>query len=307
MLGALNLAHACARAQVGHLVQVSSIFAALDEASPFFNSYALSKRHGEELARLYCRSAGLPLAIIRPGQLYGEGEAFRRHQPFMYALMDRAQRGEDIVLFGSNDAQRNFIHIDDVAEVIARVVRQRVEGRYVCASLSNVRFSEIAAAAVAAFGTGSTIRFDAERPDVPDNAVRADDALYRLIDYFPRISLERGLAREAADERRWREADPRFGASGIVGYGILRSLRQADQPFTRRDVESGDSVAPAFCDRSSRHRATGAPAYLDWLLECFAGTASTADPRIEIDMYNWVEHLRRSARQARSHSSTTRR
>lgn len=197
VLGALNLAHACARAQVGHLVQVSSIFAALDEASPFFNSYALSKRHGEELARLYCRSAGLPLAIIRPGQLYGEGEAFRRHQPFMYALMDRAQRGEDIVLFGSNDAQRNFIHIDDVAEVIARVVRQRVEGRYVCAGLSNVRFSEIAAAAVAAFGTGSTIRFDAERPDVPDNAVRADDALYRLIDYFPRISLERGLAREA--------------------------------------------------------------------------------------------------------------
>lgn len=197
VLGALKLAHACHGAGAGHLVQISSIFAALDETSPFFNVYALSKRHAEDLTALYCRSVGLSLAIIRPAQLYGEGDAFRRHQPFIYALMDRAQRGEDITLFGSNDAERNFIHIDDVAEVIARVVRQRIEGRYTCASPANVRFSAIAAAAVKAFDSGSAIRFDAGKPDVADNGVAADDTLYRLIDYFPRISLEQGLAREA--------------------------------------------------------------------------------------------------------------
>jgi UDP-glucose 4-epimerase len=200
-LGALKLAHACTRAGVGHLTQVSSIFAGLDEGSSFFSSYALSKRHAEELTRLYCRSVGLSLAILRPAQLYGEGESFRRHQPFLYALMDRAQRGDDIVLYGSNDALRNLIHVDDLAEVIARVVRQRIEGRYVCASQSNVRFSEIAAAAVAAFGSASSIRFDAAKPDIPDNAFGADEALYRLIGYFPRISLEQGMAREAARRR----------------------------------------------------------------------------------------------------------
>jgi nucleoside-diphosphate-sugar epimerase len=204
VLGALKLAQACHGAGVGHLVQISSIFAGLNENAPFFNVYALSKRHAEELTALYCRNAGLPLAIIRPAQLYGEGEAFRRHQPFIYALMDRAQRGEDITLFGSNDAQRNFIHIEDVAEVIARVVRQRIEGRYTCASPANVRFSEIAAAAVAAFGSASAIRFDADKPDVADNGFAADDTLYRLVDYAPRISIEQGLAREAA--RRMAEA-----------------------------------------------------------------------------------------------------
>lgn len=200
-LGTLKLANVCIRAGVGHLVQVSSIFAGLDEDSPFFNSYALSKRHAEELTRLYCRSTGLPLAILRPAQIYGEGESFRRHQPFLYALLDQAQRGEDIVLYGSNDARRNFIHAEDVAEVIARVVRLRIEGRYDCASLSNVSFSEIAAAAVAASGSVSAIHFDAAKPDIPDNAFAADDTLYRLIDYFPRISLEQGLAREAARRR----------------------------------------------------------------------------------------------------------
>ncbi|KRC70266.1 dTDP-4-oxo-6-deoxy-D-allose reductase [compost metagenome] len=201
VLGALKLADACVRAGVGQLVQVSSIFAALDQDSPFHNVYALSKRHGEELTQLYCRSAGLPLAIVRPAQMYGEGESFRRHQPFVYMLLDRAQRGEDIVLNGNHDAQRNYIHIADVAEVLARVVQQRVEGRYDCASLSNARFSEIAAAAIAAFGSAGTVRFDPSKPDTRDNAFASDDSLYQRIDYFPRISLTEGFAREAARRR----------------------------------------------------------------------------------------------------------
>lgn len=201
VLGALKLAHACTRAGVGHLVQVSSIFAGLGEDSPFYNSYSLSKRHAEELTRLYCHSVGLPLAILRSAQLYGEGESFRRHQPFLYALLDRAQCGDDIVLYGSHDARRNFIHVEDVAEVIARVVRLRIEGRYDCVSPSNASFSEIAAATVAAFGSDSAIRFDTAKPDIPDNAFAADEVLYRLIDYFPRISLKQGLAREAARRR----------------------------------------------------------------------------------------------------------
>jgi nucleoside-diphosphate-sugar epimerase len=200
VIGALKLAHACTRAEVGQLVLISSIFAGLDEDSLFYNSYALSKRHAEELTQLYCRSASLPLAVLRPSQMYGEGESFRRHQPFLYALLDRAQRGEDIVLYGRNDALRNFIHVLDVAEIIARVVRQRIEGRFDCASLSNTRFSEIALSAVTAFNSASDIRFDATKPDIPDNAFEADESLYRLIDYSPQISLLQGLTREA--ERR---------------------------------------------------------------------------------------------------------
>jgi nucleoside-diphosphate-sugar epimerase len=197
VLGSLKLAHACASSGVGQLVQVSSIFAGLDEHSPFYDSYSLSKRHAEELTRLYCRSCDLSLAILRPSQLYGEGEAFRRHQPFLYELMDLAQRNENIVLHGKNDARRNFIHAADVAEVIARVVRQRVEGRYDCGSLSDVRYSEIACAALAAFSSAGTIRFDATKPDIPDKTFAKDDSLYRRINFFPQIALTQGLAREA--------------------------------------------------------------------------------------------------------------
>jgi nucleoside-diphosphate-sugar epimerase len=197
-LGALKLAHACTRTAVKHLVQVSSIFSELKADSQFFSSYSLSKRHAEELVSLYCRNTELPLTILRPAQIYGTGEIFRRHQPFLYALLDKAERNENIVLNGSNDAKRNFIHVDDVAEIISRVVRQRIEGNYTCASLSNVRFSEIAAAAISAVGGSSIVQFDAALPDIPDNAFEPDETLYRLIGYYPRITLIQGLAHEVA-------------------------------------------------------------------------------------------------------------
>jgi nucleoside-diphosphate-sugar epimerase len=201
VLGALKLAQACHVAGSSHFVQVSSIFVSLGEDSSFYNSYALSKRHAEELNRLFCRSVGLPLAIVRPSQIYGEGEAFRRHQPLVFSLLDQAEREDDIVIYGRNDAKRNFIHADDVAEVLARVVRGRVQGCFDCAGLANLSISEIAEAAIAAFGSSSTVRFDAEKPDIPDNAFIADQALYKLIDYFPGVSLERGFANEAARRR----------------------------------------------------------------------------------------------------------
>lgn len=198
VLGSLKLCHAAARAGVGRVVQVSSIFAGLGEDSPFFSSYALSKRHAEDVARLYCSSINLPLAILRPAQIYGVGPTFRKHQPFLYGVIDKAEKNEEIVFYGSNDAQRNLIHAEDVAEIIARVVRLRIQGLYACPNPGNVRYSEIAAAAINAFGSASVVRFAPAKPDILDNPFAPDDLLYRQIEFFPRVSLDLGMKKEAA-------------------------------------------------------------------------------------------------------------
>lgn len=202
VLGSLKLCHAAQRVGVGHLVQVSTIFAALREDSLFFSSYALSKRHAEDVVRLYCSNANLPLTILRPAQVYGVGEAFRKHQPFLYNIIDKSERNEEIVFYGSNDAQRNLIHAEDVAEIIAKIVRLRLQGLYACPSMTNVRYSEIAAAAVAAFESSSQVRFAADKPDIIDNAFDPDDRLYRHIEFFPRVTLDLGMKKEAAYRRR---------------------------------------------------------------------------------------------------------
>jgi hypothetical protein len=60
----------------------------------------------------------------------------------------------------------------------------------------------VAAAAIRAFGSKSKVRFIRDQPDIPDNIFETDDSLYRLIDYFPRISISLGMKKEAAHRNR---------------------------------------------------------------------------------------------------------
>ncbi len=83
------------------------------------------------------------------------------------------------------------------------------------------------------------------------------------------------------------------GASGIVGYGVLRSLRHTGQPcFLVGTSIYDDSVAPAFCDVFEQAPPTNAPEYLDWLLTTLRKhRIELLIPGIEIDMYHWIEHV----------------
>jgi nucleoside-diphosphate-sugar epimerase len=196
-LGTLKLCQAAVRANASHFVLISSMFVCLPETSEYFGIYPLSKRHAEEVARLYCHERSLPLAIVRPSQIYGDSERFRIHQPFLYAMVDNAERSQDIAIYGTRDPRRNYIHADDVAAVIARVVKRRVEGTYACLNPADVTYSQIANAAFLAFGARNAVRFCEDKPDIPDNTFDQDDALYRKIDWVPQISIEDGMNRLA--------------------------------------------------------------------------------------------------------------
>ncbi len=201
VIGTLKLVNASQQAGVSQFVHISSIFAGLTDDSSIRNIYAISKRHAEEVLQLYGSQVGLAVTILRPTRIYGEGEGFRRHQPFFYEMLDRAERGDDIVLYGHNDALRNFVHAEDVAETLACVVRQGIAGRFDCAHPENVTVSQVAKTAITAFGTTGSVRFDEARPDIADDNLAPDETLYRKIARFPHISLASGLAREAARRR----------------------------------------------------------------------------------------------------------
>jgi nucleoside-diphosphate-sugar epimerase len=198
VLGVLKLCQSCTKAQIKHLVLISSIFACLDNSSRFYSIYSLSKKHAEEIAQLHSSMFGLPLTILRPSQFYGVGEVYRKHQPFLSTIIEKAAKGEDILIYGSNDALRNFIHVEDVAKILALVIQRKIEGTYSCMNIENVSYSEVASAAIEAFGSKSAIKFVKEQPDIPNNIFDPDDLLFRLIDYYPQISILLGMKKEAA-------------------------------------------------------------------------------------------------------------
>lgn len=83
------------------------------------------------------------------------------------------------------------------------------------------------------------------------------------------------------------------GASGIVGYGVLRSIRMSGLDlFLVGTSIYDDSVAPAFCDVFEQAPPTNDEGYLEWLLATTRRhRIDLLVPGIEIDMYKWAKHV----------------
>ena len=82
------------------------------------------------------------------------------------------------------------------------------------------------------------------------------------------------------------------GASGVVGYGILRALRsgRSDLHLIGTTIYA-DSVAQGFCDTFVHAPRTSDPGYADWLYETIrAERVDLLIPGIEVDMFHWSKH-----------------
>jgi len=200
VLGTLKLCQAAVQANAKHFILISSIYSSLKRNVNNYNIYTLSKKHAEEVAHLYCTTHSLPLTVLKPSPLYGNEESFRVHQPFFYTIVDKAERGEDIALYGSNDAIRNYLHVDDLSEVIVRVIVKKIHGSYSCTYTTDVTYSQIARAALEAFKSVGKVYFLKDKPDIPNNIFEKDFSIHGKIDFYPQISIEEGL-RRLADKR----------------------------------------------------------------------------------------------------------
>jgi nucleoside-diphosphate-sugar epimerase len=198
VVGVLKLCHVCCNARVKHFVAISSTSAYLSPASHYYSIYSLTKKHADEIAQLFCSSFNLACTILRPSQIYGNENIFQKHQPFLYSAIDKAERGEDISIYGTNDALRNYIHIEDLTKIISLVIKKRIEGLFACTHDIDVSFSHIAKVAIDVFDSKGKVKFIKDMPVIPNNVFDKDDSLYKLINYFPQISIEEGIRKIAA-------------------------------------------------------------------------------------------------------------
>lgn len=193
--GALNVCMAAKAASIKHVISISSIFALLDEMAPQYSIYSITKRQADELMDFYCGLNEIDLTVLRPSRLYGDSDKLRDNQPFFYDLIDKAQRGEDITLYGSHDARRNYMHVVDLAAILNKVMEQHITGIYSCAHPQDVTYSEVAEHAQTIFGAGGTTGFLDDKPDTSDDMLVRDTSLYEAIGYMPAISVDAGIER----------------------------------------------------------------------------------------------------------------
>lgn len=201
VLGTLKLCQASTTANVRHFVSISSTSAYLRETSAYYGVYALSKKQADELIQLFCPSFNLPFTILRPSQLYGNEDIFRKRQPFLYTAIDKAEKNEDINIYGCKDALRNYIHIEDFTKIISLVITKKIEGLYACTHEVDVSLLNIANTAIEVFCSTGQVNFLKDREDIQDNIFPYDDSLYNKINYFPQVTMAEGVRKIAAYRR----------------------------------------------------------------------------------------------------------
>jgi nucleoside-diphosphate-sugar epimerase len=85
----------------------------------------------------------IPLLIVRPTMVYGGGDTHGSYGPNRFVRSAAAQRR--ITLFGDGEELRDFIHVDDLTQLLRLALAARTIGVVNAATGVATRFSEVAA------------------------------------------------------------------------------------------------------------------------------------------------------------------
>jgi nucleoside-diphosphate-sugar epimerase len=110
------------------------------------------------------------LAILRPSLLYGASDPHNGYGPNRFRRL--ANAGENIVLFGEGEERRDHVSVDDVAELVWRVLKRRSRGVLNVATGEVHSFRDIAERAVALAGRAVTIAGSPRAGAMPHNGYR---------------------------------------------------------------------------------------------------------------------------------------
>ena len=122
--------------------------------------------------------------------MFGPGEPTSGSQGLIGVTRARMRAGEPVVLFGDGSTRRDFLHVDDLADVVVRLAG-RPDGLRVLnvGSGHSVSVSDIVAALAAGLGIEPQLELrPARASDVPVTQLDVD-RLRATLDFEPRDTL----------------------------------------------------------------------------------------------------------------------
>jgi UDP-glucuronate 4-epimerase len=131
LTGFLNILEECRRHDVAHLVYASSSsvyggnrklpFSVADSVDHPVSLYAATKKANELMAHAYCHLYGFPATGLRFFTVYGD---WGRPDMAYWIFTERVAAGLPIDVYNDGAMARDFTHVDDVVEAIARLIPQ---------------------------------------------------------------------------------------------------------------------------------------------------------------------------------------
>lgn len=192
-LGAFQVARLAEKTKCKHIIYISTISTYDVPQNEYFGSYGLSKRHAQENLSLICSKLGISYTSLLPSALYDDNGEARKHQSFLYHMMDMARQGKDICIYGSMDHKRNYLYIDEFVNIIEKVLCKQVNGIYPCVHPISYKMSEIAKLILYTFGQGGNVKFLPDKPNQLEIFIPDDLSIYQLTGYYPIVDLPTGI------------------------------------------------------------------------------------------------------------------
>jgi nucleoside-diphosphate-sugar epimerase len=202
--GTLNILTATYQAKVKRLVFASSAAVYGDQGDSIVyegtlprpqSPYGLTKLTGEHYCRLFAESYGLPTVALRFFNVYGP-----RASGEMISLFTRAiLKGEKLTIFGTGNATRDFIYIDDLVESVLKASTQVIPFKHVTANIASGKARSVSSVVYDLYAV-----LGLHTPSVAYQNTREGDILHsqcciwkakEYLDFKPLTDFERGLKR----------------------------------------------------------------------------------------------------------------
>ena len=126
---------------------------------PFQSPYAMYKKLGEDVCKMYRRIYNLNVEIARFYNVYGPGEIVDGKWAAVIGLWRRQVRdGEPITIVGDGEQRRDFTHIDDIIDALIKIgfENKTTEDAWELGTGFNYSLNEVADIFIERFGCEKT-------------------------------------------------------------------------------------------------------------------------------------------------------
>lgn len=168
-------------------------------------AYALAKISGLKLCEYYNKQYGTNFVSAMPCNLYGEGDNYNLDTSHVIPALIRKfheakeNNAPEVTLWGTGNAMREFLHVDDVADACVFLMEKFNESGWLNIGCGeDVTIACLAATMKEVVGYSGKIVYDTSMPDGTPRKLLDSTKLFSL-GWKPKIGLRDGLVRVYQD------------------------------------------------------------------------------------------------------------